>query len=227
MSQSQTDQPSTVTPRLGNLAFRLVSSDWASLALEVWRLLKKISAEEIIGLYEVLEFEHNLELYDAHGHKAVFHKRATVCFLQDFVSAYQDQAWGLGNIFADYKCSPGIPVDRYRDGRKYRVLISLRETKRRGEKMTISIDRTVLDGFPNSIGWSETEIGHKTRRFFTSVTFPQSRPPKRAWLLQTNADHNISLGPDNLGLLPDGRQRIFWETKKPALFETYTLKWAW
>ena len=227
MAHSQPDPPPTVTQNLWSLAFRLSSSDWANLILQTWQLLKQISAEQTVGLYEVLDFEHALELRDARGHKAVFHKRATVRFLQDFVTAYQDQAWGLGDIFADYRCSPGLPVDRYRDGQKHRVLISLRETKRRGEKMRIRIDRTVLDGFPNPTGWSETEVSHKTRRLLTSVTFPRSRPPQRAWLLHTNASRTIPLEPDNTEQLPDGRQRVFWETTKPVLFETYTLKWTW
>ena len=227
MPTSEIALPSSTAPNLWNLFFRLASSDWAAVILKAWQLLQKISTEQAVGLYEVLDFDHELELGDPDGKKAVYHKRETVRFLQDFVTAYQDQAWGLGDIFADSQCSPGVAVDRYRDGHKYRILISLHETKRRGEKMKISIDRTVRDGFKANPGLSGVDISHRTRRFRTSVIFPKKRRCQQAFLLQENAGRVIPLGPDNLELLPDGRQRIFWETKKPVLFETYTLKWTW
>ena len=225
MPQAHISKPSS--SRLWNLAFRFISSDWATFVLQVWQLLKKISAEQSVGLYEVLDFDHALELCDFGGKKAIYHKREKVCFLQDFVTAYQDQAWGIGNIFADYQCSPGVPVDKYRDGNKYRILISLREIKRRGEKMRISIDRTVHNSFIKPEGWSETEISHRTKHFRTSVTFPKARHSKQAALIEKNAGRVTPLGPSNIEHLPDGRQRTFWETKKPVLFETYTLRWTW
>jgi hypothetical protein len=227
MSTPEITQLSPTPVSLWNLVFRLVSSDWATVILKAWQLLSRISTEQTVGLYEVLDFDHELELCDPDGQRAIYRKRSTVRFLQDFVTSYQDQAWGLGNAFADYKCSPGVPVDRYRDGHKYRILISLRETKRRGETMKISIDRTVRGGFRNATGWSETEISHRTRHFVTSVIFPKSRPSKTAVLIEPNAGRTTPLKPSNIQILPDGRQRIFFETPKPVLFETYTLKWTW
>lgn len=227
MAQSKITKLPILPQNLWSLAFRLVSSDSATLILKIWQLVQKIHTEQVVGLYEVLDFEHTLELCDVKGKKAVYKKRATVRFLQDFISAYQDQAWGLGNVFADYKCSPGIPVDRYREGNKHRVLISLRETKRRGETMKIKIDRTVTNGFSRSPGWSETEVSHRTKQFHTSVIFPKKRSPKSAFLLQKHAGRVIPLGLNNIEQLPDGRQRVFWETEKPVLFETYILKWTW
>jgi hypothetical protein len=210
-----------------SLLFRIINSDWATLILEAWQLVKKIAAERAVGLYEVLDFDHALELCDARGKKAVYRKRETVRFLQDFVTAYQDQAWGVGNIFAEYRCSPGVPVDRYRDGHKFRVLISLREVKRRGETMRISIDRTVRNGFLKSEGWSETEISHRMQRFRTSVTFPKKRHCRKIALIEKNAARTFPLDLNRAEILPDGRQRVSWETHKPILFETYTLRWVW
>src|SRR5689334_2807497 len=45
------------------------------------------------GMYEVLEYEAQLELLDLKGKKAVYSKRQRVRFLQDHIIAYQDQAW--------------------------------------------------------------------------------------------------------------------------------------
>jgi hypothetical protein len=41
-----------------------------------------------------------------------------VRYLQDNMIAYQDQAWGDGEILVDYRRIPGTPVDRYRSGHK-------------------------------------------------------------------------------------------------------------
>jgi hypothetical protein len=207
--------------------FRLINSDWVALILQAWRLLRAITTEQAIGLYEVLDFEHMLELCDTRGKKAIYHKRETVRFLQDFVTAYEDQAWGRGQVFADYKCSPGVPVDRYRDGHKYRVLISLREIKRRGDVMRINIDRTVRNGFMVTEGWSETDVSHRMKRLSIGVIFPKERRCRQMWLIEKNAGRVTSLEIARAELLPDGRQRIVWERKKPVLFETYALKWVW
>jgi len=72
------------------------------------------------GIYEVLDHRVSLELLDVKGKKAVYRKCQRVRFLQDNVIAYQDLAWGDGKIFAKYKCSPGIAVDKYQDGSYYR-----------------------------------------------------------------------------------------------------------
>jgi hypothetical protein len=220
-------QPTNIDNGAWSFLFRLISSDWAALILQAWRLLKTITTEQTIGLFEVLDFELTLELCDTQGKKAIYRKRETVRFLQDFVTAYEDQAWGIGQIFADYKCSPGVPVDRYRDGHKYKVLISLRETKRRGEVMQISIDRTVRDGFVVSEGWSETDVSHRMKRLRIGVTFPKARCCQKIGIIEKNAGHVTPLEIAKAELLPDGRQRIVWETTKPVLFETYALKWIW
>jgi hypothetical protein len=213
--------------RLWPLAFRVLNSDWATVILQAWQLLQSISTERRIGLYEVLNFEHTLELCDAQGKKAIYHKRETVRLLQDYVATYLDQAWGRGEIFADYQCSPGVAVDRYRCGHKHCVLLSLREAMRRGDILRISIDRTVRNGFDLDTGWSETVVRHRTHRFQIAVIFPKQRLPHRVSLIQVNQNHTTSLGEANTELLPDGRHRVFWETEKPKLFETYTLKWTW
>ncbi len=219
--------PQTNRNRLWNAVFRLLNSDWATVLFQGWELFQRIRTERTIGLYEVLDFEHTLELCDPHGKQAIYHKRETVRLLQDYVAAYVDQVWGRGEIFADYQCRPGKPVDRYRCGHKHCVLISLREAMRRGDILRIAIDRTVRNGFGLATGWSETVVRHRTHRFHIAVIFPQERPPKHVALLQVNQNRTTPLGDTNTEILPDGRHRVFWETTKPKLFEVYTLRWTW
>jgi len=54
-------------------------------------------------MYEVLEYESTLELKDRGGKRATFKKREKVRYLQDNVIAYQDQAWGDGEILVNYR----------------------------------------------------------------------------------------------------------------------------
>lgn len=220
-------ETSTSKPSLWNPAFRLVSSDWATLILQVWQLLHQIFAERVVGLYEVLSLEHELELFDAGGKKAVYRKREDIRVLQDYMMAYYDQAWGDGELFADYKCSPGVAVDRYRDGYKYQVLISLRQVKRRGDTIHINIERTVRNGFTQKLESSETDISHRMRHLSLFIIFPKTRHCKRISLIEKNDGHETPLSLTQAEILPDGRQRISWATEKPRLFETYRLKWEW
>ena len=99
------------------------------------------------GIYEILEYESTLELLDSKGQTAIFSKRLRVKFLQDHVIAFQDHAWGDGDNLGHYTCSPGVIVDRYRDGDRWNILISLRETKNTGDVQEFYIRRAIKRGF--------------------------------------------------------------------------------
>ena len=107
---------------------------WFELVGEMWKLGRKIMrglSNE--GMYEVLDYQTTLEIHDNNGEKASVTKRQRVRYLQDYIIAYQDQAWGDGEILKEYKCSPGVPVDEYRSDHKTQILISLREIKSKGD----------------------------------------------------------------------------------------------
>jgi hypothetical protein len=59
------------------------------------------------------------------------------------VVAIRDHTWGDGDLFANYSCQPGVPVDVYEDCSKYNVLISLRETKDKGDVIDLRIGRVI------------------------------------------------------------------------------------
>jgi len=100
---------------------------------DVWKTMRRVmQGRSYKGMYEVLKYESTLELKDRGGKRATFKKREKVRYLQDNVIAYQDQAWGDGEILVNYRCTPGTPVDRYRSGYKTYILISRREVKNRG-----------------------------------------------------------------------------------------------
>ena len=71
----------------------------------------------------MLKYESTLEFLDPEGTKVIFRKREMVRYLQDNIIAYQDQAWGDGQILVNYYCTPGTRVDSYRLGYKWYKLI--------------------------------------------------------------------------------------------------------
>jgi hypothetical protein len=114
------------------------------------------------GIYEVLSHDTTLELCDSAGEVARVHREETVRFLQDHVVAFTDYAWGDGQVLADYRCQPGVPVDIYEDGAKHTILISLRETKSRGDELRFRIHREIHDGFTEERELWEISASHRT-----------------------------------------------------------------
>jgi len=178
-------------------------------------------------MYEVLKYESTLELKDRGGKRATFKKREKVRYLQDNVIAYQDQAWGDGEILVNYRCTPGTPVDRYRSGHKTYILISRREVKNKGEVDEFNIEWSIRQGFLKRTGHWETHVMHRTRHLKINVIFPKSRPPRRTTLVESNRQRSHNLGKSAHVELPDGRWLVTWETHKPRLYENFILKWKW
>jgi hypothetical protein len=189
-------------------------------------LRKAIQGRSYRGLYEVLEYESTLELKDREGKKAAFRKREKVRYLQNNVIAYQDQAWGDGEILLNYRCTPGTPVDRYRSGYKTYILISRREVKNKGDIDEFNIEWGIRQGFLRQAEQWETHVTHRTKRLKINVVLPRSKPPQHIILIEGNRQRSHDLG-KRAQALPDGRWRVSWETRQPRLYENYVLQWEW
>lgn len=214
--------------RLLRRLFPVLASDWVAILIEAWKLVARFLGREFYpGMYEILDYDAVLELKDTKGETAIFRRREKVKFLQDHVIAYQYEAWGEGELFADLKCSPGVVADRYRHGLRHVVLISLRETKDRGDVMEFNVERTIKGGFTKAEEWFQTELNFKTRHVRVAVVFPRKRPCTRGVLVERNRNRTRVLGEGNLSTLADGRQVLSWEETNPPLNELYTLKWSW
>jgi len=225
---SETKLPEHFKNRLLRAAIPVVSSDWILIFIQAWRFLARLLGKRTyLGIYEILDYDAVLELKDNRGKMAIFKRRQKVTFLQDNVVALQDQAWGDGELFADYKCSPGVPVDRYRHGPKHIVLISLRETKSRGDVLEFNTERKVKDGFTKNEEWFQIELNFKTRRVRLAAIFPMSRQCQRAIRVERNRNRATVLDQGHFSTLPDGRQTVSWEATDPPINELYTLKWKW
>jgi hypothetical protein len=179
------------------------------------------------GLYEVLEYESTLELRDNKGEKATFHKKEKVRYLQNSIIAYQDQAWGDGDILLNYRCTPGTPVDRYRPGYKTYILISLRDVKNKGDIDEFNIQWGIRNGFLRDTELWETDISHPTVKMTIQVVFPQKRPPIRVFLIERAYKLKTPLSQEAIIQHPDGRWLVKWEKNFPRQDERYAIQWKW
>lgn len=179
------------------------------------------------GIFEILEYDAAFSILDSQGKQARLQKRLKVRFLQESVIAFQDYAWGDGNHFQEYRCSPGKVVDRWRDGDRWNILISLQETKSKGDIEVFHIEHDIADAFTQGHEWCQVECRHRTKRLKLSVTFPKDRRCSKAHIIERGQHTSTELGPDNIDQLPDGRQVVTWETRNVKTFEVFTLKWDW
>ena len=215
------------SPDLLHRLLKYLSLDWLALTLDLSQILRKFICANPAGPYEILDYEATVELLDTKGKLAVFRKRQRVKFLQNSIIAFEDYAWGDGDILADYKCTPGVVVDKYKEGDRWNILVSLRDTKSIGDVEQFHIERTINSGYTKDEEWLQTEIRRHTRRLRMSVIFPEKRPCERAILVQRSEHKTTELGPDHFDVLPDGRQEVSWETNHARGYEIYTLKWKW
>lgn len=211
----------TLYPLLGTLL-----REWKSL-LEIGQaLVAYLKRSRQQGIYEILDYETTLEL-SATGKTAHFLKRQKVRFLQNHVISFQDRAWGDGEIFADYQCAPGIVADRYQIDDRWNILISLRETKSRGDIEEFFIQATYKDSYLADEEWQQVEIRHQTCRLKMTVIFPKRRHCRRAVLHERRRNRTTVLAESHFSDLPDGRQALSWETRRIRQYEVYTLRWRW
>lgn len=177
--------------------------------------------------YKVLSHSSTLELNDEKGKNAVHIKRQEVVYLSNPVFAIQDQVWGDGDIFADYQCTPGTAVDHYQDGYRWKVLISLRENRSRGDKEELIIQRTIKNGFVAEHNTFGVIIDHPTRQLSLAVKFPKERQPRNIYLIEQNSKRAKRVASSDSQYLPHGQVQYACHIARPRLFEHYTMKWVW
>ena len=203
-----------------------VSQDWLTFLPDLLTLLRRwLKRQTHDGMYDILDYDATLELVDPKGKTAIFKRRQRVKFLQDHIIAFQDYAWGEGDIFEDYQVSPGQIVDRYQEGDQWNILISLRQTKSAGEIIDVFTERTIKRGFTKAKEWWQVEVRHHTRHFKLAIIFPHQRPCRQAMLRHRH--RQTTFEPKHFTALPDGRQVLTWETNSLKRFETYNLTWRW
>src|SRR5512138_3863042 len=139
------------------------------------------------GIYEVQNYQCTLEVKDREGSLATVQKCERVRYLQDYIAAFQDQAWGDGSFLLNYKCSPGVPVDEYKLGHNTIKLISLRGLRNQGDIDEFNIEWSMKNGFRKSTGFWGTSINHRTHKAQVRIIFPKNRPPLEVSIYERNS----------------------------------------
>jgi hypothetical protein len=190
------------------------------LALQMWE-------RRLQGLYDVLDQRRTITLEDATGRMATVETVQRVRFCQNHVTALTEYAWGEGELFADYRCTPGVPVDRYAEGSRQVMLISLREHKNAGDELCLRSHRRILNGFVRSEEYWESDVCHRTQCIEVRIIFPTERKCQRATVTVRSTGKTVALGPDCYHTLPDGRLALCWTNTRPRFNERYLLRWVW
>jgi hypothetical protein len=228
-TMAETDLPKSAPHSWLHKLLAAFSLEWVVHVVELVQALSRFVVDgHHTGMYEILEYESTLELLDPHGKIAVFRKHQRVKFLQDNIIAFQDYAWGEGSdIFATYRCEPGQVVDRYQEGDRWNILISLRGTKHRGDIEDFHIERKAINGFTKKEEWCQVEIRNPTKRLRMAIVFPKTRRCQRAQLVERSRHSTTELGPEHFHNLANGRQMLQWEATGIRELEVYTIKWWW
>ena len=191
------------------------------------RLHAFVEERRLQGIYEVIEQSRTVTLHDPEGHVATVETVQRIRFRQNHVTTISEYAWGEGELFAQYHCSPGVPVDHYQEGSRQVALISLRAQKNVGDTLTLRTHRRILRGFTRDREYWENDVYHRTRKISLCIVFPRQRPCQRATLSVRSTGQTVALGAHCYQTLPDGRQTLIWVCDKPQLHERYLLSWAW
>lgn len=202
--------------------------DWVKMVAELWRISRKAYERYTnVGLYEVLDYKASLELIDAKGESAKIQKYQKVRYLQNNIMAYQDQAWGDGQILQNYQCSPGVAVDKYEVDQKSLILISLRGTRQRGDVDDFYSSWEVFNGFEKETEYWSIDVNHPFQNLTLEIIFPSERPPIIASIIEGRRNREFKIDLDGKKKLPDGRWLVEWKKKNPRRFERYILQWEW
>jgi hypothetical protein len=180
------------------------------------------------GLWQIVDDIDEWDIQDDRGAKVVLTKTRKLRFLQNGVFAIRDWAWGSGKFDQNYSCEPGFAADHFWHDGRHNVVVSLRETKRRGDIESFVIKREFTDSFCEESETVHAEIMTETEQLTIKVIFPTSRPPKKAWASRRK-DEAANKKHKKLDIHGgvDGRQFITHTLTRPDLGENYVVGWDW
>ncbi|MFC1888641.1 hypothetical protein ACFL4G_02680 [Thermodesulfobacteriota bacterium] len=176
--------------------------------------------------YRYLEWEAVWDIKDPKGKRVEYTRGVTVRFLQPNVNVVTDRVWGDGDTMHGYRCSLGVPADIFNYGSSKKVVISLRENKKKGAVERFTISRTILNGFTRSEEWIEEEPIYSVKSYTLRVIFPKNRPCRRAVVTRKQPYLTQELRGKAFRMLNDGRQELrvsFRDLNRDKIM----LRWWW
>ena len=175
--------------------------------------------------YEVLDSRMVWEIHATDGSKCSFSRQNEIRFLQNEVMVLSDRVWPANADIKDFKYFPGEVVDSFIDGDNRQFIISLRESKNRGETMRVESSRSVYDSFLAPSEWVAMDVSRPTGSLTMTVVLPDGRPPTKAWgKVRSNAARHHPLVPT---MRSDKRTQLERFIKRPRRGEAYYICWEW
>jgi len=189
---------------------------------------KTLKAKEALSNdpHDYLKWESVWDIKDPAGKRVEYTRNMTIRFLQPNVSVITDRVWGNGETMHGYHCSLGVPSDVFDYGDSKRVVISLRENRKKGSVANFTISRTILDGFTRDEEWIEEGPGYPIKRYSLRVIFPKGRPCRRAVITRRQANVTEELSKEAFRLTREGRLEVVVSFKSLER-ETILLRWWW
>lgn len=178
-------------------------------------------------VYEIVNLEETWEIHDATGATVTLKKVMDVEFLRDQVTSIHDPAWGAGELFAEYSCSPGRYVGISRSGERQLAVVMLDPPRRRGDSQHFDITRVIKGGFTGPDEWIELDSETCTGPLKVSVVFPRDRLPQNCQWTRRRGNSEKNLGAISQRWREDGRQECYVRVARPSPDEIYRVTWTW
>ncbi len=201
----------------------VVSARITALILGSPRLRQQLLPEgPLISPYEILDYRSILVLKDQKGAEAVFQRTQRVRFLQDGVEAILDSFWGDGVLLTAYRHSAGAIADSFKDEGRRHLVIALPRRMRRGEVLTFTVSRTVMEGFTGRHQLLETVIDHPLGRLDIAIRAPQTRRFEQV-------EMQVGTGPKAIFVAsaPPGGTLARIYIPRARSHTRYALRWRW
>jgi len=175
--------------------------------------------------YETLWLDLVLDLEDARGRRAVLTRRQRVRFLSADGAVLRELVWGQGEQLLRYTARGARRMRVRPEGSKRAVLLDPDQRPAVGDQLTITSRRTIRGGFREREEYCEAFLERPTGRLDFTVVFPQTRPPRAAWLVLAATEQVVRTLRCRYG--PDGRAVLRCRLHRPTTGTTYSLRWRW
>lgn len=183
------------------------------------------------GPYEISKMVNELDIQSIDGSLAVHRKQLSLEFLHNQVVAIWEGAYGDGEQFADFKCTPTSlrAVDEFVEGGRRHKVISLRRLYNRGDKIDVTFERTIKNALldPEREAFL-VDVTRRTQTLIIRIIFHKEHKCTEATLYRRHGKKS-SKEPltQSFSYNEEGRQVIEWKKSRPKLGDTYTFEWTW
>jgi len=166
-----------------------------------------------------------LDIQDAAGRRAILTRQQRVRVLTGDGLAIRDLIWGKGNPLVRYRAHGAHRLAVLPEGSRRVALLGLANRPSSGQVAAVETRRLIADGLSARDEYCELLVERPTQRVAVQVLFPRSQPPTSAQLVTSPLRERPR--PIRVRYTADGRPRLSWRKRRPAVDTIYSLRWSW